>query len=89
MVVFVGLVVWLFGLRTTREIALLIVLTVALTYVQVGLFSHWAISVVGVALAALAVGAVVLVPDYFFVAMAFLSGGLLIGSGMWFIRHET
>ena len=65
-----------------------IVLTVALTYVQVGLFSHWAISLVGAALATLTVATELAVPGYFFVMMAFLSGGLLVGSGLWFVRRE-
>jgi hypothetical protein len=86
-VVFVVLIVWLFGLDTTRDVALLIVLTVAMCYFQVGVFYRRSISVVGAALAALAVGATVLLPDYFFLVMAFLSGGLLVGSGLWFMRR--
>lgn len=89
MVAFVGLIAWQLRLRTTRDVALLIVLTVALTYVQVGLFSHWSIIVVGAVLAALTVAVELLVPDYFFVVMAFLSGGLLVASGLWFVRQEA
>ncbi len=88
MVVFVVLIAWLFDVDTTHDLALLIVLTVALNYFQVGLFTRWTVSGVGVALAALAVGTAVLLPDYFFLVMAFLSGGLLVGSGLWFMRHE-
>jgi hypothetical protein len=88
LIVFVFLIAWLFDLNTTRDIALLIVLTVALSYFQVGLFTRWTISVIGAALAVLVVGTAVLLPDYFFLVMAFLSGGLLIGSGLWFVRHE-
>jgi hypothetical protein len=86
-VVFVVLIVWLFELDTTRDVALLIVLTVAMCYFQIGIFYRRSISLVGVALAGLATGAAVLLPDYFFLVMAFLSGGLLVGSGLWFIRR--
>ncbi len=87
LLVYVTLMITLFDLTTTRDVALLIVLIVALAYFQVGLFFRWTISVVGVALAALATGAAILLPDHFFLVMAFLSGGLLVGSGLWFIRR--
>ena len=85
---FVMLLAWLFDLDSTRDISLLIVLTIALCYVLVGLFTHWGTAVVGAILASLTVGAAVLLPEYFFLAMAFLSGGLLIGSGLLFVRRE-
>jgi hypothetical protein len=86
--VFVVLIAWLFDLNTSRDIALLIVLTVALSYAQLGFFTHWAISLIGALLAVLVVGASILMPGYFFLVMAFLSGGLLVGSGLWFVRQE-
>ena len=85
---FVVLIIWLLELRTTREIALLIVLVVSLSYFQAGVFGRWMVSAVGAALGLLAVGTFLLLPDHFFLAMAFLSGGLLIGSGLWFMRHQ-
>jgi hypothetical protein len=85
--VFVVLIVWLFELDTTRDVALLIVLTVAMCYFQVGVFYRRSISAVGAGLAALATGTTILLPDYFFLVMAFLSGGLLVGSGLWFMRR--
>jgi hypothetical protein len=88
LLVFVGLLVWLLELRTTREVALLIVLVVALSYCQAGVFSRWTISLVGAILALVTVAAYRLLPDYFCLVMAFLSGGLLMGSGIWFMRHE-
>ncbi|MDY6876065.1 MAG: hypothetical protein SWK90_07700 [Chloroflexota bacterium] len=88
MAVFVFLIAWLFDLDTIHDLALLIVLTVALNYFQIGLFTHWTISLVGTMLAALAVGTAVLLPNYFFLVMAFSSGGLLVGSGLWSVRHE-
>lgn len=85
--VFDVLVVWLFGLSDTREILMLILLTIALGYVQLGLFAHWLISAVGVALAVTAVGAWLLMPGTFNLAMAVLGGGLLLASGIWFVRQ--
>ena len=51
------------------------------------LFNHY-IPYVLIPLGLLAVGTFLLLPDHFFLAMAFLSGGLLIGSGLWFMRHQ-
>jgi hypothetical protein len=85
---FVLLIAWLFRLSSTRDISLLIVLTIALCYVLVGLFTHGGSAIVGVILAALTVGAVVLLPNFFFLAMAFLSGGLLIASGLLYVRRK-
>ncbi|MBN1934117.1 MAG: hypothetical protein JW934_05610 [Anaerolineae bacterium] len=82
------LLIWLFDLRAGQDIILLMVLTIALGYVQFGLFSHWMISVIGILIAALAVGAALLIPDYFFVAMGLIGGGLLAGSGLWFVRQR-
>lgn len=82
------LLIWLFRLYDGRDLTLLIVLTVAVGYFQVGIFSHWTISGIGTLIAALAVGTAVLLPEYLFLAMAFLGGGGLIGCGLWFIRHE-
>lgn len=89
LVVFDVLLVWLFHLYTGRDLTLLIVLTVALSYFQIGLFTHWAICGVGALIAALAVGVALLLPDYLYLAMAFLGGGLLAGSGLWFVHHEN
>jgi hypothetical protein len=85
---YVGLLAWLFDLHTPRDISLLIVLTISLSYVQLGLFTHRAIALIGALLAVLVVGASLLLPGYFFLLMAFLSGGLLVGSGLWFVRRE-
>jgi hypothetical protein len=86
--VFDGLVLWIFGVRTGRDLLMLLLLSVALGYVQFGLFTHWVISATGVALAAMTVAAALLVPDYFFLAMGVLGGGTLIGTGLWFTRQE-
>nr|HID12202.1 hypothetical protein [Anaerolineae bacterium] len=86
--VFDVLLVWLFGLGSGLDLALLIILTIALGYFQFGLFTHWVISGIGALIAALSVGAAVLLPEYFYLAMAILGGGLLVESGLWFVRHE-
>jgi hypothetical protein len=88
LIAFDWLIVWLLHIRTGSDLLLLILLTVALGYVQFGLFTHWAISATGVALAALAVGATLLIPDYFYLAMAVLGGGVLAGTGLWFVWQE-
>ena len=85
---FDGLLIWLLGLRTTRDVALLITLTVSLSLVQYGLFTNWAIAVVGTLVAALTVAAAVLVPEHFYLAMAVLGGGLLFSSGVYLLRSE-
>jgi predicted neutral ceramidase superfamily lipid hydrolase len=84
--IFDGLMIWLFQLHTGRDLTLLITLTVALGFVLFGLFVYWVISAVGVLVAVLVVGTAVLLPDYLYLVMAFLGGGLLMGSGIWFVR---
>jgi hypothetical protein len=85
--VFDILLIWLFGLTRGQEIALLILLTIALGYFLFGLFTHWAISAIGIFLAVLSVAAALLFPAYFDLALGFLGGGVLIVSGVWFVRQ--
>jgi hypothetical protein len=85
--VFDVLLVWLFRLED-RDLALLAILTVALGYVLFGLFAHWIISAVGALMAILVVGALLLIPGYFSLAIGVLVGGLLVGSGLWLVREE-
>jgi len=84
--VFDLLLIWLFGLRDS-DVGLLILLTIALGYFQFGLFTHWFISVVGIFIAVISVGSALLIPDYFGLTMAFLGGGALIVTGLWFVRQ--
>ena len=42
----------------------------------------------GLFIGALAVGATLLAPQYFNLAMAVLGAGALIGGGLWFLRQE-
>ncbi len=86
--VFDVLLIWLFNLAQGQEIALLIILTVALGYVLFGLFSHWAISLIGLFFALLSIVAFLFFPTYFNLALAFLGGGILIAGGAWFVRQE-
>ena len=88
LIVFAVLVAWLFRLNDGRDLTLLIVLTVAVGYFQTGVFTYWVISGIGTLIAASAVGAAVLAPEYFFLVMALAGGGGLIGSGLWFIYHK-
>lgn len=87
LLVFDLLLIWLFGLTEGREIALLILLTIALGYILFGLFTHWTISAIGLFLAVLSVAAALLLPAYFDLAVGFLGGGVLIASGIWFVRQ--
>lgn len=82
------LLFWLFPVRSGQQIGLLIILTVALAYFQIGLFTHWLLSAMGLFIGALAVGATLLAPQYFNLAMAVLGAGALIGGGLWFLRQE-
>jgi hypothetical protein len=88
LILFALVLVWLLELRTMREITLLIVLTIALSYIQAGLFSDRRLIAVGLLLAVLVISTWWLLPGYFFLVMAFLGGGVLIGSGIWFLRSE-
>jgi hypothetical protein len=83
---FAVLIAWLFNVSDGARIGLLALLTVGLGYVLMGILFHWLIAVVGILLVVLTVGAFLLVPEYFPLAMAFLGGGLLIGSGLWMVR---
>jgi hypothetical protein len=65
----------------------LILITIALGYAQIGLlFSQWPLCAIGVALVALVVGAFLLAQAYFFLIVALLGGGLMIGTGLWMVR---
>ncbi len=85
--VFDVLFVWLFEVETAYHFPLLVLITIALGYVQVGLLSYYVpLLIVGVAITALVVGAFLLVQPYFFLSVALLGGGLLIGTGLWMVR---
>ena len=76
------LLIGLLRIRDGRDVAMLIILTIALGYVQFGLFTHWSISVIGATLALLTVLAALFLSDYFYAVVAVLGGALLIGSGL-------
>jgi len=83
---FAALVIWLFDLHELNQHVLVIVLTVALGYMQFGLFTHWSISVIGFVLGALAVAAAAWLPGILSLVMGFAGGGVLIGGGAWMLR---
>jgi hypothetical protein len=86
---FAMLLGWLFGVNNSVQIGLLALLVAALGYIQIGaIFQSLHISITGILVAMLAVGAFFLMPDHFLLAMALLGGGLLIGSGLWMIRSR-
>ena len=85
---FDGVLIWQLRLYTNgRHMALLIVLTIALGYIQFGLFTHWSISAIGLFLGLLAVVLVTWLPAYFNLGFAVLGGGALIGGGLWILRY--
>ncbi len=76
------LLIGLLHIQDGRDVAMLIILTIALGYVQFGLFTHWSISVIGATLALLTVLAALFLSDYFYAVVAVLGSALLIGSGI-------
>ncbi len=85
---FDGVLIWQFRLYTNGlQMALLIVLTIALGYIQFGLFTHWSISVIGLFLGLLAVVLATWLPAYFNLGIAVLGSGALIGGGLWVLRY--
>ena len=85
--VFDVLLAWLFSVNDSDRIGLLILLTIAMGYVQLGIiFQHRLIGTTGILIAVLTLGAHFLLPAYFSLVMATLGGGLLIGSGLWMVR---
>ena len=88
LVVFDALLIWLFGITGTQDLLLLFLLTIALGYVQFGLFTHRIFGIVGVLMAVVTMGARLLTPDYFFLAIGIFGGGVLAGGGLWIVRQE-
>lgn len=87
--IFTVLLIWLFDLHTVLYVLLLILITTALGVVQMGLlFSYWPLNIAGIGIAATAIGAYLLIPDYFLLTAALLGGGLLIGVGLWMVRSR-
>lgn len=85
---FDAVLIWRFRLFTDgSHIAFLIVLTIALGYVQFGLFTHWAISAIGLFIGLLATVMATWLPEYFNLGVALLGGGALIGGGIGFLRQ--
>ncbi len=70
------------------DMAFLIVLTLAVGYVQLGLFTHWSISAVGLFIGLLAIVAVTWLPEYFNLIIALLGGGAVIGTGLAALRYD-
>ena len=83
--VFDLLLVWIFEIDESAKIGLLILLTTALGYVQFGSLYYWLIGGVGVLIGGLAIAAFLLIPAFFYLAMAILGGGLLIATGLWMV----
>ncbi len=74
-------------IREGPQIAMLIVLSIALGYFQMGLFTHWLLSALGAFIGALAVLTAALFPQHLGLAMVVLGGGAMIGVGLWALRY--
>jgi hypothetical protein len=85
--IFDGLVLWLFHLDLSRDLIALILLSISLGYFQYGLLTDWRISIIGILIAVLTVGAFLLLPGYFYLVTGILGGGLLLVSGLWFLHR--
>lgn len=86
---FDAVLVWRLNLYTDwLNFALLIVLTIALGYIQFGLFTRWAISAIGLFIGLMAMVLAIWLPEYFSLGVAFLGGGALIGGGIGFLRQR-
>jgi len=79
-------VIWLFELQELEQIILIVVLSFALGFLQLGLFFSPLIATVGALLGVLAVAAYALIPGLFFAAIGLLGGGLMIYGGALMIR---
>jgi hypothetical protein len=87
--IFDVLFIWLFEMETAYHFPLLILITIALGYVQMGLLAFYLpLIIAGIAIAAFVIGAFLLVQPYFFLSVALLGGGLLIGTGLWMVRSD-
>jgi len=77
-----------FGISALRDQVLLVTLTIALGLFLFGLFLSWRFSAAGSALALLVAGAATFLPAYFYLIVALISGGALIGSGVGLLRRR-
>ncbi len=80
----IALLWWLLALDY-RQGSLLLMLTMALAYIVCGLFTNRAVSVAGVAVAAVTVSSYLLLPGLFFLMMGLFGGGTLILLGLWML----
>jgi hypothetical protein len=85
--VFDFLIIWLLKIEIGPPMILLIILTVALGYIQFGLFTHWMISAAGLVMATLVIASYLAFPAYFFLSIGLIGGGVLIVSGAWLVRQ--
>lgn len=77
---------WLLALDD-RQGALLLMLTMALAYILMGLFTNRAVSVAGVVVAAVTAAAYLLLPGFFFLTIGLFGGGTLIVLGLWTLHR--
>ena len=81
------LLIWLLGVESSQQLALALTLLVCLGYVLTGVILSRHIAAMGLILTGLALGGYFGLPDYFFLWMALVGGGTLIGTGLWIMRR--
>jgi hypothetical protein len=85
MIVFDVVIIWMFDI-SMENVLLLVILTLAFSFIQFGLFSHWVISAMGVLWVLIVTVTTSFAPDYFHLMMGLVGGGSLIGGGLWLVR---
>ncbi len=77
---------WLAQPRTGAQASVLITCFIMFAYVVIGLWMEPAAAWVGLIVTAFAILVYLLIPEYYFLSMAFLGGGTLMFSGFYILR---
>jgi len=82
-----GLAVWIAAPLTGRQLAMLIVLFVMIGWMAMSLLMSYSAAWLALFVTALAFASYFLLPDYFYLCMALVGGGMMVGSGF-YIRSK-
>ncbi len=78
---------WFLLALDVRQGTLLMMLTMALAYILLGLFTTTSVAVTGLVVAAGTTAAYLLLPSFFFLTTGLFGGGALILLGLWTLRQ--
>jgi hypothetical protein len=78
-----ALTVWIAWPLAGKQLAMLIVIFAMLGWIAMGFLLSYSLVRLAVLITALAFGSYYLLPHYFYLCMAFLGGGTMIGSGLY------